>query len=288
MTSRSSKTRNLWRSIAQSFASALVVEVIAPKVSGVTATESIKGMTSAEFVHTSYYIYDSIENLYRDVGCVPLGRTLLDLMVSTLRDPLIRTNTCLGYGLTAISLASTILYSLRVSDCGNLKNCVLTGYGKFEECARSEDAGDLLRAVQLVNPSYHGAYYSPETLENVFKLLQESALWDLVAYNIVSGYSVTLDLYERIRVAQPGDLVDSVSKLYKFAASRYTDSISFKSGGIMLSKLVKELASAQVLSESEVRNVLVRKIGVNLGSISDIVASSIALALIEWRQGGTS
>ncbi|MCX8184352.1 MAG: triphosphoribosyl-dephospho-CoA synthase [Sulfolobales archaeon] len=283
MTLQNSRPQSLWRAIAQSFASALVIEVIAPKVSGVTATDNMKDMSSVEFIHTSYYIYDGIERLRRDVGCVSLGKALLDLMRSVLRDSLIRTNTCLGYGLTAISLASTMLYSLRANSCGDVRECVLAGYREFEECLKSENATDLLEAIRLASPSYHGHYYSSEVLVNVFKLLWESALWDLVAYNIVNRYSITLDIYEHVRRVRHRDLVNTVSKLYKSAASKYIDTISFKSGGIMLSRLIQELVSVSTLSDREVRDILVYRVGVNLGSISDIVASSVALALVEWR-----
>lgn len=275
--------QSLWRSVARSFASAFVIEVVSPKISGVTATETLKNLSSAQFIHSSYYIYDVIVDMLSHKDCVSIGETLLYLMSSVLRSPAISTNTCLGYGLTAISLASSILYSLRAGTCGSPEECALAGYEKFEYCAMKESPDDLIKSIRMANPSYHGYYYSPRTLSNVFELLLESALWDLVAYNVVNRYSVTLDLYNSARSTSVNELVRTIGKLYRYAAGKYLDSVSFKSGGIMLSRLVREIASSP-MRDYEVRSVLVNKVGVNLGSISDLVASSIALVFMsrEW------
>lgn len=281
------KPRSLWSSVARSFASAFVIEAISPKISGVTATDVVKDLSSVQFVHSSYYIYDAVANIISLAsldGCVPLGGTLLSLMNSVLGDPVIGTNTCLGYGLTAVSLASSILYALNDNSCGDPGECVSLGYRQFKHCIAREGPDDLIKSIEIVSPSYHGRYYSPRAPSNVLELIIESAQWDLVAYNIASGYHVTLDLYDLAKSSPVGELVKTAGKLYRYAAGRYVDSLSFKSGGVMLSKLVREIASSPGTTDREARDVLVNRIGVNLGSISDIVASSIALILMreEW------
>ncbi|MEM4936606.1 MAG: triphosphoribosyl-dephospho-CoA synthase [Sulfolobales archaeon] len=278
------KLRKSWYSVARSFGSAFVIEMISPKISGVTAMESLKDLAPTQFVHTSFYIYNTIENMLSYEGCVPLGENLLNIMDGILKNPIIGTNTCLGYGLVALSLASSILYSLRARDCNSLEECVLRGYNDFEYCLTKESADYLVKSIELASPSYHGYYYSPKPLSNVFELLLESAVWDLVAYNIVNKFSITLDLYNSAKSATISELLRYASELYRYAASKYFDSISFKSGGIMLYRLVQEIASKPTLSSYDARDVLVNKVGVNLGSISDLVASSIALILlrIEW------
>ncbi len=278
--------RGSWRSVARSFASALTIEVVSPKISGVTASESLKGMSSPRFIHTSFYVYDTIMELSAYEGCAPLGRTLLNLVSSALGDPVIGTNTCLGYGLTAISLASSILYSLRDGTCDEPGECVLAGYGRFEECARKEGPDELLRSIEIAGPSYHGRYYSPRIPGSIFDLLLESAPWDLVAYNIVSRFSATLGLYDLAKSVSVDELVGTAGRLYRYAASRYPDGIAFKSGGVMLSRLVQEIASSTAVSEGDARSILVGEIGVNLGSVSDIVGSALALVLLkrEWGE----
>ncbi|MEM1930696.1 MAG: triphosphoribosyl-dephospho-CoA synthase [Sulfolobales archaeon] len=278
------KLRRSWHSVARSFGSAFVIEMISPKISGVTALESVKNLTPAQFVHTSFYIYSTIKSMLSYEGCVPLGESLLNIMDDILKNPVIGTNTCLGYGLVALSLASTILYSLRANECDSIEECVLRGYDEFKYCLTNESTGDLVKSIELASPSYHGQYYSPKLLSNVFELLLESSIWDLVAYNIVNKFSITLDLYNFAKSATVGELLRYTSELYRYAASKYFDSISFKSGGIMLSRLVREVASKYTPSSYEARDVLVNKVGVNLGSISDLVASSIALVLlrVEW------
>lgn len=284
MASHLSAARGLWHSVARSFSSAFVVEAASPKISGVTALDTLKNLSLVEFVHTSYYLYDTIAGLPGHKDCVPLGKTLLELMTSVLGDRIVRANTCLGYGLTAISLASSIFYSLSTGPCSDPIECVLAGYDKLEECAETEHPDNLLKSIDIVNPSYHGQYYSQKTLENVLELLLDSAPWDLVAYNIVNRFSVTLDLYMRIKSTPASELARAVGGVYRYAASKYIDSISFKSGGVMLSRLVQEIASNQAIDDREARDIIVGQLGVNLGSISDLVASSLALELIarEW------
>lgn len=282
------KPQRLWLSVARSFASAFVIEAISPKISGVTATDAIKNLSPAQFVHSSYHIYDAVANMVSMVShndCVPLGKTLLNLMSSVLGDPVIGTNTCLGYGLTAASLASSILYALEENSCSEPGECVSAGYRRFKYCIIGEGPDDLIKSVEMVSPSYHGRYYSPRAPSNVLELLLESAPWDLVAYNIVNEYRVTLDLYGFAKPSPVSELVKTASRLYRHAAGRYVDGLSFKSGGLMLSRLVQEIASSPDTTDREARDVLVNRIGVNLGSISDIVASSIAMILIreEWR-----
>ena len=277
--------RSLWYSVARSFASAFVIEVISPKISGVTATETLKGLSPTQFVHSSFYIYSSIASMPSYGGCVPIGKNLVIIMNGILRNPVINTNTCLGYGLVALSLASSILYSLKARECDSLEDCVLRGYDEFKYCMTKEPPGDLIRSIELASPSYHGLYYSPKSPNNVFELLLESATWDLVAYDIVNKFSVTLDLYNSTKSVVANDLLRYASELYRYAASKYFDSISFKSGGIMLSRLVREVASKSSTSFYDARDVLVNKVGVNLGSISDLVASSIALVLLRMEWG---
>lgn len=279
--------QSLRLSVARSFASAFVIEAISPKISGVTVADSIKNLSIEQFVHSSYHIYDAVAKAISLVSrseCVPLGEALLRLMSSVMEDPVVGTNTCLGYGLTAISLASSILYALRDGPCNDPGECAALGYLRLKHCLARESPEYLVRTIEMVGPSYHGRYHSLKAPGNALELLLESASWDLVAYNVVSGYRVTLDLYDLARSSPVGELVKTAGRLYRYAAGRYVDSISFKSGGLMLSRLVREIASSADTTDREAREVLVGRIGINLGSISDIVASSLALVLIreEW------
>lgn len=280
METQDSSTRSVWHIIARSGAAALTIEVISPKISGVTATENFKGLTSIAFIQSSYYIYDTLLELPTYRSCVPLGTALLKLVRSILEDPLIKTNTCLGYGMTIISVASSLLYSLRAGNYTDPELGILEGYGKLEKCLKEESPEHLLESIALTNPSYHGRYSTTRRFENVYDLLVESAPWDLVARNIVSKFSATLELYRCVKSRLIGEVIDAVSKCYRLGASEFIDSISFKSGGAMLSRFIQLLASSSMNSE-EARRILVNEIGINLGSISDIVASAVALVLIE-------
>ena len=270
----------VWRSIARSAAAAFVIEASSPKISGVTATESLKDLTLEAFVQSSYYIYDTLIELpsYRD--CVPLGEPLLKLMRSVLEDPSVGTNTCLGYGMTIIPMASSLLYSLRAGSYANPETGVLAGYGKLVRCLREEPPELLLKSIEAAGPSYHGKYYTSRKLKSVYDVLAESAPWDLVARNIVGGFRATLDVYRCVRSKLTSGMRDAVSRCYRLAAGELLDSISFKSGGLMTSRFVQVLASSG-MDDGSVREVLVGRLGVNLGSVSDIVASAVALVMIE-------
>lgn len=275
-------SRRTWDGVAKAFAAALALEAISPKVSGVTTLESFKGMNVLNFICSTYHLYDSIRRLVEHPGCIPIGESLRSLMKSVLEDPLIRTNTCLGYGLTAISLASTIIYSVRSGSRhgGDVKAFISTGYPEFIECAKKERPEALIDSINIVNPSYHG-FYSKTAFESIYELLEESSAWDLVAYNIMSGFQITLELFDYLRSSPAQELVERVSYIYRLAASKYLDSIAFKSGGLMLSELARILVSRSRLDDSELRAVLTKTLRVNLGSVSDLVASSVALLLIE-------
>jgi triphosphoribosyl-dephospho-CoA synthetase len=271
----------LWDLVSKSFATAFVLEAVSPKVSGVTSLEGLKGMTILEFVQSSYHIRDGIRELLKYDNCIPLGRSLLGLMKSVMDDPLIKTNTCLGYGLTSFSLASTILYSLRGGyRSRRIENLVHMGYSKFEECSKREPPEDLLESIATASPSYHGSY-SRSSFSNVYELLKESAMWDIIAFNVVNKFVITMEIFNYVRTARNEELVDKISKAYRISSSKYRDSIVFKSSGLMLSEFVMMLASQVELEDSELRRVLTKVLDVNLGSISDLVASSVALALIE-------
>lgn len=275
-------SRQTWKGIARAFAAALALEVISPKVSGVTTLESFKDMNVLNFICSTYHLYDNIKRLVKYPGCIPIGEPLRNLMESVLEDPLIKTNTCLGYGLTALSLASTILYSVRRRQRhdSDVKVLISSGYPEFVECAKKEAPKALLDSINTVNPSYHGLY-SKTAFKSVYELLEESSAWDLVAYNIANGFRVTLELFDYLRSSSTQELVKRVSCIYKLAASRYVDSVAFKSGGLMFSELVRVLVSRSKLDDGELREVLTRTLRVNLGSVSDLVASSVALVLIE-------
>lgn len=277
--------RYMWDVISKAFATAFVLEAISPKVSGVTSLEGLKKMTILEFVQSSYYIRDRIWELLKYDSCIPLGKPLLNLMKSVMEDPLVRTNTCLGYGLTSISLASTILYSLRKGYYGGrIEDIVLAGYNKFEECSKREPPEDLFESIAIAGPSYHGRY-SRSSFESVYELLRESAVWDLLAFNIINRFTVTMEIFSYIRTAHGNELIDKIGDAYRLFSSKYRDSVTFKSGGLMLSELVMVLTSRMELSNLELRRILTKVLNVNLGTISDLVASSTALALIERALG---
>lgn len=276
----------MWETVSKAFATAFVLEAISPKVSGVTSLEGLKEMTILEFIQSSYHIRDMVRELLRYDGCIPLGKPLLDLMRSVMGDPLVRTNTCLGYGLTSISLASTILYSLREGYfSGRIEDIVLAGYNKFEECSRKESPGDLLESIAIAGPSYHGRY-SRDTFDSVYELLRESAMWDILAFNVINKFAITMEILSYIRTARDDRLVNKIGEAYRVFSSKYRDSVAFKSGGLMFSELVMVLTSRVELNDLELRRILTKILNANLGSISDLVASSVALALIEQALGG--
>jgi hypothetical protein len=269
-----------WSAVANAFSTAFVIEVVAPKISGVSGVEGFKDLTTASMVVSSYYIWKSIGGLPSYAGCVPLGASLLNLITEVLNDPLVGTNTCLGYGLTAISLASAILYAIREGSAGGVEDLVGRGFQKLRVCLAEEPPDALLKAVSVAGPSYHGVYVTPRVFRSTYDVLDESSNWDLVAYNIVRGFKVSLELAELLRGVELAELPVAVGRVYRYAASRYVDSVCFKSCGLMASRLVKVLASSKGVDDLSLRRVLTSA-GINLGSISDVVASSVALTLVE-------
>lgn len=269
-----------WNSIANAFSAAFVIEVVAPKISGVSGAEGFKDLTTASMVLSSYYIWKSIESLPRYPGCIPLGVSLLNLITEVLNDPLVGTNTCLGYGLTAIPLASSILYATREGFVGGIEGLVGKGFRKLRACLAEEPPDALLKAISVVRPSYHGVYVTSRVFGSVYDVLEESSSWDLVAYNIVRGFEVSLELVELLRRVELAELPVAVGRVYRYTASRYVDSICFKSCGFMASRLVKILASSERVDDLSLRKVLTST-EINLGSISDVVASAVALTLVE-------
>ncbi len=271
---------DLWHAVARAFSTAFVIEVVSPKVSGVSGVEGFKDLTTVSMVLSSYYIWRSIEGLTKHSDCVPLGTSLLSLVTEVCKDPLVGTNTCLGYGLTAISLASAILYSTRESSSRDLGNLVNRGFQRLRNCLAEEPPEALLEAISVAGPSYHGVYITPRYPRNVYEVLEESSSWDLVAYNIVRGFEISLELAELLKGVELAELPIAVGRVYRYAAGKYVDSVCFKSCGVMASRLVRALASSGMVEDSALRRVLTYA-GINLGSISDVVASSVALALLE-------
>jgi len=270
----------LWSSVANAFSTAFVIEVIAPKISGVSGVEGFKDLTTASMVVSSYHIWRSIEGLVKYPRCVPLGTSLLSLVTEVLKDPLAGTNTCLGYGLTAISLASAILYSTREGFTRDVGDLVSRGFQKLRNCLAEEPAGALLNAISIAGLSYHGVYVTPRSLGSVYEVLEESSSWDLVAYNIIRGFEISLELAEQLRGVELARLPLAVGRVYRYAAGKYVDSVCFKSCGLMASRLVRALASSDKVEDPTLRRALTYA-GINLGSISDVVASSVALVLLE-------
>jgi triphosphoribosyl-dephospho-CoA synthetase len=285
--------------VADAFSAALIIEAAAPgKLSTVSGTEEIKDLNLTKFTLSAPAVRDvvirSVNNALRGKP-ISLGKLVLHGIRKIMRNPLVRTNTALGYLMLSVPLSYTLGLALRESK-GDLKdmNAIITRYYSIiEEQLKKENIKHFYTAVRTAGEGHLGKFVGavPSVKDNVtsakvsvWDALMCSAYYDVIAYDITHGFHITLLALNKLLVLakKPAELLKAIPYLQAYILSKMPDTLVLKAWGLPTALLLSSVASSIRPGTSEWHAVSkeLRNAGVNPGSTSDIMSAAIALYLV--------
>ncbi len=285
--------------VAATIAAALAIEASTPgKPTTVSYRDKLKDLELSKFILSSTILTSTYLKLIIDVlkdEKIYLSRYIFKAVKSVVTSRLIRTNTSLGYIILTIPLAYSIGLTLRLLNKLKTRiNCkddiVFTIINLYETSTKdsfmNEELTYLCRAFRVVSPSYLskvlGNIPDISNCEQASKytvrdLLVSSRYLDIIMYELYHNYPLTMMTYNVLR--RFNSINDSaLLKTFMILSTKLNDSIILKQRGYSYTILTKfsmrffndGLISPQYLD-------WFRKKGINLGSISDILACALAL-----------
>jgi len=286
--------------VLTSLAIGIAVEALTPnKISTVSYVKSIKDLNIIKFIATAPVLYSTYNSILTErAGGVPrVGYWIRKGVEGVINNPLIGTNTCLGYLILTVPIALAIR-ELDENSAIDVESLVSRATELVLNYSAKEPASDFYEAIRTANPSYKGRYFGgvPDlssgdvSKHSLLDVLIESSYWDLTAYEVTHYYDITLKAYEHMSNIYSGckDLLKSVRDAQLYLLRNYLDSEVVKSVGVSEAVFIKNylsltnILSDEVVSEGLLSNLdnYLRGRGVNTGTLADVLALATALTLI--------
>ncbi len=224
-----------------------------------------------------------------------LGRLTLYGIRRIMRNPLIKTNTALGYLLLSIPLSYAIGLTLK-EDGGDLRNitaAIRSRYPTIVAELKKEKINHLYTAIKVASEGHLGKFIGAvpsvdddvtSAKVSVWDAMASSACYDIVAYDLTHGFSTTLlALNKLLSLAErPDELLEAIPRLQARMLSEMPDTLVLKVWGLPTALLLSNIATKLEPGEDDWRTIgqALRNMGVNPGSTSDIMCAAIALYLV--------
>ncbi len=289
----------LKHTVADAFSAALIIEAAAPgKLSTVSGTEEIKDLNFTKFALSAPAVRDvvirSVNNALRGKP-LSLGKLVLHGIRKIMRNPLIRTNTALGYLMLSVPLSYVVGLALRGNkdDLKDMIAIITRHYPIIEEHLKKENIKHFYAAVKTASEGHLGKFVGAvpsvkgdvvSTSVSVWDALTCSAHYDMIAYDITHGFRITLLALNKLLALakKPTELLKAVPYLQAYILSKMPDTLVLKAWGLPTALLLSNAASSLRPGTSEWNAVskVLRDVGVNPGSTSDIMSAAIALYLV--------
>lgn len=289
----------LKHAVADAFSAALIIEAAAPgKLSTVSGTEEIKDLNLTKFALSAPTVRDvvirSVNNALRGKP-LSLGKLVLYGIRKIMRNPLIRTNTALGYLMLSVPLSYVVGLTLRGSkdDLRNIGTIITRHYPVIEEQLKKENIKHFYAAIKTASEGHLGKFVGAvpsvkddvaSTKVSVWDALTCSAYYDMIAYDITHGFRITLLALNKLLALakKPGELLKAVPHLQAYILSKMPDTLVLKAWGLPTALLLSNAASSLRPGTGKWNAVskALRDVGVNPGSTSDIMSAAIALYLV--------
>jgi len=224
-----------------------------------------------------------------------LGKLVLHGIKKIMHNPLIRTNTALGYLMLSVPLSYAVGLTLRedVNGLRNIATTIIQHHPIIEEQLKKESITHFYAAIRAASEGHLGKFVGavPSVKDNVastrvsvWDALTCSAYYDVIAYDITHGFRTTLHALSKLLVLakEPAKLLEAIPHLQAYILSRMPDTLVLKVWGLPAALLLSNTASTLRPGTSEWGTVskALRKMGVNPGSTSDIMSAAIALYLV--------
>jgi len=267
-------------------------------LSTVSGVEGVKDLNLIKFTLSAPAIRDavirSVNNALRGKP-LSLGKLVLRGVRKIVRNPLIRTNTALGYLMLSVPLSYITGLALK-ENRDDLKDmsAIITRYCTIiEEQLKKESIKHFYAAVKTASEGHLGKFVGvvPSVRDDVMSAkvsvwdaLASSAYYDMIAYDITHRFRITLLALNKLLALarKPAELLEAVPHLQASILSKMPDTLVLKAWGLPTAMLLSNTASSLKPGTREwnaVSNAF-RRIGVNPGSTSDIMSAAIALYLV--------
>ncbi len=224
-----------------------------------------------------------------------LGKLVLHGVRKIMRNPLIRTNTALGYLMLSVPLSYVAGLALRENK-DVLKDMIVVitrHYPIIKEQLKRESIKHFYAAVKTASEGHLGKFVGvvpsvkedvASTKVSVWDALTCSAYYDMIAYDITHGFRITLLALNKLLALarKPAELLKAVPCLQAYILSKMPDTLVLKAWGLPAALFLSNVASSlrPVTSEWDAVSKALRDVGVNPGSTSDIMSAAIALYLV--------
>jgi len=290
--------------IASIFAAAIALEAsVEGKPTTVSGSSGLKGLSLEKFILTSTLLTPTYINLINDaVTGKPLrmGRYVLSTISEIVDFKLISTNTALGYLILSIPLAYSVGYLIKDNEVFKPKELPITVVRiyslRVKKHLSSESSSDLCKALIMVRPSYLGKVYGKIPDINLcvgngdtslIDLIGSSRYLDIIMYELYHDYPRTTELSKYLLNTLGNSplqkvLLDAFLRL----SSNVIDSVVLRSRGYSYALIIKYLMryfNHGLISPKY--SSWLRSKCINLGSVADILACSLALALTSIELG---
>ncbi|NON62689.1 triphosphoribosyl-dephospho-CoA synthase [Acidianus sp. RZ1] len=264
-----------------SLSRASIIESIIPKPGNASRVQDIDSVNFQSILESALVTFPS----YKEV-CVR-GSTSKRPIYDTLYNSILESNLLgIKYSIFGTSLMLIpIAYSFTNSyDINSLIE-------KVSQVVLSLDDNDgrwFLSALRILSPSYLGKRSSMDYRElnnvSLLRILQESSTTDSVAKNMLEHYKYSVIVYEIIKQKKCGFAKD-IQKAFIKILSQLPDGLILRKHGarlaLSISTMVSKFSDCPTENElAELNSFLISK-KANPGSTADIIASGIALYLLE-------
>ncbi len=268
-------------------------------MSTVSGVEGVKDLNLIKFTLSAPAIRDavirSVNNALRGKP-LSLGKLVLHGVRKIVRNPLIRTNTALGYLMLSVPLSYITGLALKGNkdDLKDMTAIITRHYTIIEEQLKKESIKHFYAAVKTASEGHLGKFIGivpsvrddvTSTEVSVWDALACSAYYDMIAYDITHGFRITLLALNKLLALarKPAELLEAVPHLQACILSKMLDTLVLKAWGLPTAMLLSNAASSLKPGTREwsVVSKAFRHIGVNPGSTSDIMGAAIALYLVK-------
>jgi len=212
-----------------------------------------------------------------------------------MRNPLIKTNTALGYLLLSIPLSYAVGLALKDDDVNlrNITSVIRSRYPTIEAELKKENIKHLYAAIKVASEGHLGKFVGAvpsvdddvtSTKVSVWDAMMSSACYDIVAYDLTHGFSTTLLALNKLLslAKRPDELLEAIPRLQARILSEIPDTLVLKVWGLPTALLLSSIATTLKPSKDDwgIISQALRNMGVNPGSTSDIMCAAIALYLV--------
>ena len=252
--------------VVAALAGSLALEAATPgKPATVSSWAGSGGLTLADFILSVPYLAKALCEALNLPPCDRVTR-VLETAGQVHTSQIIGKNTIAGY---IVLVAPLTIIVEHMAEEG--PEAIETYWSTLKGCIRRIPAGHLIKAVSMGGVRHLHGFVSGSLPSNLWDEYTISSLYDINCWEVVSGYATTRDVAATISCDTP--VHEVVRKIFSKLVSELTDTSVLKSLGT-------GWWSATKAAITNGRDDVLRRYGINLGSIADLTALATAFWVI--------